>query len=176
MPKSDGIVVQGSMTQAGPVVFLAAGTAAAPSLASASSLGTGLFFPSADRADVAVAGVSTVRIDANGLGYPAGVGGAVTQITSKATAVTLSKVAGQITTHAASLAAAAIVSFVLTNTKIGLGDVLILNHVAGGTLGSYLLNARAAAGSATIDIFNPTAGALAEALVIQFVLVKGALA
>jgi len=119
----------------------------------------------------AVAGiVSTGPTD--GIGYAAGAGGSVTQITSKATGVTLSKVCGQIATHNASLAAATIVSFVLTNTVIAATDVLVLNHVSGGTVGSYTLNAQCANGSATINIRNNTAGALAEALVIGFVLVK----
>jgi hypothetical protein len=51
--------------------------------------------------------------------------------------------------------------------------VLVLNHVSGGTMGSYTLNARCAAGSATIDIRNNTAGSLGEALVIGFALIKG---
>jgi hypothetical protein len=108
-----------------------------------------------------------------GIGYASGAGGTVTQGTSKATGVTLSKASGKITLHNAALAAATIVSFVLTNTLIAAGDVLVLNHVATGTPGSYSLNARCAAGSATIDVRNNTAGSLSEAIDIQFVLVKG---
>jgi predicted aconitase with swiveling domain len=64
------------------------------------------------------------------------------------------------------------VSFVLTNSQIATGDVLILNHISGGTAGSYLLNARSAAGSATIDVRNITAGILSEAVVIAFAVIK----
>lgn len=108
----------------------------------------------------------------SGIGYAAGAGGTVTQITSKSTGVTLSKVSGAITMNNAALAAGTIVSFVLTNTAIAATDVLILNHISGGTPGSYTLNARAAAGSATIDVRNNTAGSLSEAIVIQFVVIK----
>jgi hypothetical protein len=101
-----------------------------------------------------------------------GTGGAVTQITSKSTTVVLSKACGAITLNNAALAAATIVSFVLTNTLIAATDVLILNHISGGTVGSYTLNAQCAAGSATINIRNNTAGSLSEAIVIQFALVK----
>jgi len=101
-----------------------------------------------------------------------GTGGAVTQITSKATGVTLSKACGAITLNNAALGAATIVSFVLTNTLIAAGDVLILNHISGGTVGSYTLNAQCAAGSATINVRNNTAGSLGEAIVIQFALIK----
>lgn len=107
-----------------------------------------------------------------GVGYSSGVGGAVTQATSKATGVTLSKLCGQITLNNAALAADAIVSFVLTNTEIAAGDVLILNHLSGGTPGAYVLNARSAAGSATIDVANRTAGSLSEAIVIAFAVIK----
>lgn len=108
-----------------------------------------------------------------GVGYGTGAGGTVAQATSKATGVTLSKVCGAITMDAASLAAGAIVSFVLTNTAIAATDVLVLNHISGGTVGSYTLNAQCAAGSATINVRNNTAGALAEAIVLQFAVIKG---
>lgn len=107
-----------------------------------------------------------------GIGYATGAGGTVTQATSKATGVTLNTASGAITMNAAALAAATIVSFVLTDTAIAATDVLILNHISGGTPGSYSLNARCAAGSATIDVRNNTAGSLSEAIVIQFALIK----
>ena len=105
-------------------------------------------------------------------GYITGEGGTVTQATSKATGVTLSKKCGQITMHDASLAAATTVSFTLTNSTIAATDLLVLNHVSGGTAGSYLLNAQAAAGSASINVRNVTAGALGEAIVIGFAVIK----
>ena len=105
-------------------------------------------------------------------GYITGEGGTVTQATSKSTAVTLSKKCGQITMHNASLAAATTVSFTLTNTTIVATDLLVLNHVSGGTAGSYLLNAQAGAGSASINVRNITAGSLGEAIVIGFAVVK----
>jgi hypothetical protein len=110
------------------------------------------------------------------IGYAngSGAGGTVTQATSKSTGVTLSNPAGQITMNAAALAAGTIVSFTLTNTFIAATDVLLLNHVSGGTPGSYSLNAQCGAGSATINVRNNTAGSLSEAIVIAFVVVKGA--
>jgi hypothetical protein len=90
----------------------------------------------------------------------------------RASGVTLNKASGAITLNNAALAAATIVSFVLTDGAIAATDVLILNHVSGGTPGSYSLNARCGAGSATIDVRNNTAGSLSEAIVIQFALIK----
>ena len=105
-------------------------------------------------------------------GYTTGSGGTVTQATSKATGVTLSKSTGQITLNAAALASDTTVSFTLTNTVIESGDILILNHISAGTAGSYLLNAQSAAGSASINVRNITAASLSEAIVISFAVIK----
>lgn len=131
----------------------------------------------AGAADVLLAKLTTgdvLGLCPNGFGYTAGAGGTVTQLTSKSTGVTLSKVSGAITMSGVALAAATIVSFTLTNTLIAVGDVLALNHVSGGTVGAYTLNAQCAAGSAQINVRNNTAGSLSDAIVIQFVLIKGA--
>ena len=124
-----------------------------------------------------------VEVDANftnlntdKAGYITGEGGTVTQATSKATAVTLNKKCGQITMNAAALAAATTVTFVLTNSTIAATDLLVLNHVSGGTAGSYLLNAQAAAGSASINVRNVTAASLSEAIVIGFAVIKAVIA
>jgi hypothetical protein len=106
------------------------------------------------------------------VGYVAGAGGTATQATSKSTGVPLNKLSGEITMNAAALAAGAIVSFTLTNSQIAAGDRIILNHVSGGTLGAYALNASAGAGSAAIHVRNATAGSLSEAIVIGFAVLK----
>ena len=104
-------------------------------------------------------------------GYISGTG-TVTQATNKATGVTLNSPTGQITLNGAALAADTTVSFTLTNSSITANDVLILNHLSAGTAGSYLLNAQAAAGSASINVRNITAGSLSEAIVICFAVIK----
>ena len=125
-----------------------------------------------------------VEVDANftnlntdKAGYITGEGGTVTQAPSvKTNAVTLDKKCGQITMNAASLAANTTVTFALTNSTIAATDLLVLNHVSGGTAGAYLFNAQAAAGSASINVRNVTAGALAEAIVIGFAVIKAVIA
>ena len=112
----------------------------------------------------------------NKAGYVTGDGGAVTQSTSKSTGVTLSKKCGQITLDNAALAADTTVSFTLTNTTVAATDIIVLNHVSGGTAGSYLLNAQCAAGSASINVRNITSGSLSEAIVIGFAVVKAVIA
>lgn len=111
------------------------------------------------------------------MGYGAGAGGAVTQLTSKATGVTLNKPTGQITMNAASLAASTAVTFTLTDSFIGANDVINVSIKSGGTAGAYAVGvASVAAGSAVLYLRNLTAGALAEAVVLQFAITKGAVA
>ena len=75
-------------------------------------------------------------------------GGTVTQATSKATGVTLNAASGVITMNDAALAAAAEVSFTVTNSEVAATDVVVVNHGSGGTAGSYLVQANSiAAGS-----------------------------
>lgn len=105
-------------------------------------------------------------------GYGTGAGGTVTQATSKATGVTLNKPTGQITMNNAALNADTTVSFTLTNSQISATDLVLVQHVSGGTLGSYTCTATAAAGSATVYVRNVTAGNLSEAIVLQFAVVK----
>ncbi len=103
-------------------------------------------------------------------------GGAVTQATSKSTAVTLAKLTGAVTTHAAALADDALVTFTVTDTAVAATDNVILNHKSGGTLGSYNVQAHTiAAGSFKITIQNVSGGSLSEALVLSFTVVKGAI-
>jgi hypothetical protein len=104
-------------------------------------------------------------------GYVSGTG-TITQATNKATGVTLNSPSGQITLNGAALAANTTVSFTLTNSSITANDILILNHLSAGTAGSYLLNAQAGAGSASINVRNITAGSLSEAIVIGFAVIQ----
>jgi hypothetical protein len=111
----------------------------------------------------------------NAFGYIAGGGGTVTQATNKTTGVTLNKPSGQITMNNAALAAATIVSFTFTNSTISSTDVLVINHVSGGTVGAYTFTAACGAGSATVYVRNATSGSLGEAIVLRYALIKGAI-
>jgi hypothetical protein len=109
-----------------------------------------------------------------GLGFYTGAGGTVTQTTSKATPFTLNNMCGQITTAADSLSHTTTVSATWTNSKIAPTDVVIINHNSGGTVGGYVFNVACNSGSATLYIRNvATSGTLSEALVLNFVVIKG---
>jgi hypothetical protein len=109
------------------------------------------------------------------IGYPVGLGGAVTQATSKSTGVTLDFPSGSITMNAAALADATNVSFTVTNSFIAATDVVIVNHASAGTAGAYSVLANAvAAGSFAITVRNVSGGSLSQAIVLSFAVIKGA--
>ncbi|REJ66064.1 MAG: hypothetical protein DWQ28_08510 [Proteobacteria bacterium] len=102
-------------------------------------------------------------------------GGTVTQSTNKSTAVTLNAESGQITMNGAALAGGAEVTFQVNNDKIAATDVVVVNHGSAGTAGSYLVNANSlASGSFKVTVSNVSTGSLSEAIVINFVALKGA--
>ena len=102
-------------------------------------------------------------------------GGTVTQASNKSTGVTLNTESGQITMNNAQLDAGTEVTFTVTNSKIAATDVVVACHGSAGTAGSYLVNANAiAAGSFAVTVSNVSAGNLSEAIVINFVALKGA--
>jgi len=120
-----------------------------------------------------IQGVPGPNLTTTAFGYTTGAGGAVTQATSKATAVTLNKLCGAITMNGAALAAAAEVAFTLTNSTIAARDVVIVNIASVGTAGAYFVCVGAvAAGSCSITLGNCSAGSLSQALVLNFAVIK----
>ncbi len=107
------------------------------------------------------------------LGYTSAAQGTVTQATSKSTAVTLNKSAGQITMNNAALAATTNVAFTLNNSTLSAKDVVLVN-VAGGAAATDSYNCWVsghAAGSCTIVLRNITGGSLSEAVVLNFAII-----
>jgi hypothetical protein len=108
----------------------------------------------------------------SGVGYQAGDGGTVTQLTSKSTSVTLNKFSGQITMNGAALGAGAEVGFTLNNSLLAQTDLLLVQI---NNAGNYDVRATdQAAGSAVIRVKNLTAGSLSDSPLINFVVIKGA--
>lgn len=110
-----------------------------------------------------------------GIGYRTGAGGAVTQLTSKSTGVTLNTLSGTITMNNASLSAGAGVTFTLSNNKVGADDVVVVNKGAGGTSGVYEVKVLdTVAGAVNIRVTNLSGGALGEAIPIKFMVLRTA--
>jgi hypothetical protein len=121
--------------------------------------------------DQNIIGASQILSDEQ-LGYTAEAQGTVTQATSKSTAVTLNKAAGQIVMNDAALNATTNVTFTLNNSLISVNDVLILNVAAGATAGAYnCWVSSLAVGSATITVRNITASPLSEAVTINYAII-----
>lgn len=108
-------------------------------------------------------------------GYASG-GSTVTQITNRATGVTINAICGTITTDATSLAAEASAVFVVTNSKVEIDDVVVLSVRSGQVALNTSVHVTAvAAGSFSITVVNGNVAAgTAEtgAIVINFAVIK----
>lgn len=130
----------------------------------------------------AVTAASSIRSTSasGGVGYATGAGGAQTQGTSRTNGVTLNAICGQITLFAASIAGHEADEFVLTNSAIEAGDVVVVSiksGLAAGTAKYYRVGVTAvAAGSCTISVGNidngtiPAAGT--DSPVLSFAVIK----
>ena len=110
-----------------------------------------------------------------GLGYGSGAGGTVTQATSKATGVTLSKPTGQITMNNAALAGNTTVTFVVVNSLVTTNDLVVTNQNSHSG-DYYQVWARPMGGQFVLSVRNMTAGSLSDAIVINFAIIRGATA
>ena len=120
---------------------------------------------------VAALGITSVG-PTSGIGYATGAGGAVTQITNAATAVTLDKVCGQITTVALTTAAAAEEAFVVNNSNVDANDVIVVNTTYAGGGKPIVFVTNVGAGVFTVNITNVSASALDAVLVVNFAVIK----
>lgn len=111
-----------------------------------------------------------------GIGYTTGAGGSVTQATNRTTGVTVNAICGAITTNNASLAAEAAATFVVTNSSVAIGDVVIVSQRSGSNSGFTTVEVVAvAAGSFSIQVQNNnTMAGTAEtgAIIINFAVIK----
>jgi len=112
------------------------------------------------------------------LGFGAGAGGTVTQLTSRTTGVTLNKPSGQITLFAGAMTANTSVEFTLTNSFIEAADIIILNFKSGITASDYTLQVTAVAtGSCKIAIrHNGSGSSPSDTPVLSFAIIKGVIA
>jgi hypothetical protein len=114
-------------------------------------------------------GVSSTS-SSGGVGYGTGAGGAITQGTSRTTAVQLDKVTGAITLFSAA-GSATPATFTLTNSTIAATDVVHVTQKSGTDKYEIFVTATAA-GSCAITFFT-TGGTTTEQPVFNFVVIKG---
>lgn len=184
-----------SYTSGTTATFLGSGSASSPSYVSIISGNTGvggLFFGdtdadsrgrvqydhTTDALTVWSAGTSRFTVDSSGncvvtgvggLGYGTGSGGAVTQLTSRTTGVTLNKTNGAITLFSAA-GSATWQSFTVTNSTVAATDTIVLSQKSGTDLYQLFVTA-VAAGSFRIS-FATTGGTTVEQPVFNFAVIK----
>lgn len=106
-----------------------------------------------------------------GVGYSTGGGGAVTQITSRTTGVTLNKLAGQITLVSAA-GSTTPATFTVTNSTVGVNDVVLVVEKSGTD--TYTMDVTAVAAGSFNITSNTKTGTTTESPVFSFVVIKGA--
>ena len=161
-------------TGSGALVFATSPTLVTPNIGSAAATSVSATGQVSASNFIAISG--DVSVSSTGtIGYSGTAGGFVIQSGAvKTQSVTLDNPTGQIQTNAGTVNAGATVSIPFSNSKITAKDLLVLNHVSGGTVGSYLLNAHTfASGSCQISVTNVTAGGLSEAITISFAIIRG---
>jgi hypothetical protein len=104
-----------------------------------------------------------------GVGYATGAGGAVTQLTSRTTGVTLNKTTGAITMFSAAGTTVA-ATFTVTNSTVAATDVILLSQKSGTDLYDLMVTA-VAAGSFNLT-FRTTGGTTTETPVFNFAVIK----
>jgi len=116
---------------------------------------------------------------AGGIGYATGAGGTATQITSRTTGVTMSPnpcMSGLITTDTSSLGAELAADFVVTNSAVAIGDVVVVSVRSGSNGGATIVSVTTVTGGTfTIRVYNGNAAAgTAEtgAILINFAVIK----
>lgn len=112
----------------------------------------------------------TTGVITGGFGYTTGAGGTVTQATSRVTAVTLSKVCGQIVLFSTTTTAGQVTTFTVTNTLVALADNVIVSQQSGA--GIYFFSLNVNVGSIQISVYTPIAVTVAEAPILNFAIIK----
>lgn len=121
-----------------------------------------------------VSGAISSSSPSSGIGYATGAGGVVTQLTSKSTPVTINKICGAIITASDNLAAGGQVVFAVNNSMFAVNDVVVVN-ITDGNGNNYTVaphSTQSSGGIFYISIKNVTGAPLAQAVRIQFAIIK----
>lgn len=119
-----------------------------------------------------VSATGAITSSGAGIGYATGAGGTVTQLTSRTTGVTLNKLSGTITMFSAAVAAAASSTFTFTNSFIAATDIVLVTHNSATNACSWICEAIAGAGSASVVVKNVSAASITEATPLKFIVIK----
>ncbi len=107
-----------------------------------------------------------------GTGYATGAGGAVTQLTSRTTGVTLNTPAGAITMFSAA-GSATPATFIVTDSTVSATDTILVSERSGTNL--YILHVTSVSAGSFAVTFYTTGGVAVDAPVINFAVFKSAI-
>lgn len=113
--------------------------------------------------------------DGVGLGYGTGSGGTVTQLTSKATNVTINKTNGQIVTSSSIMGPGTYEVFTVTNSTVAATDTIVIHRASGGGSGTagYTVSVESvAAGSFVVCLENLAGTNKSDVLTLNFAVIK----
>lgn len=122
-------------------------------------------------------GSNLVTSPTGALGYGAGAGGTVTQLTSKYTAVTLNKPCGRIIMNNEALASQSYVYFTIFNNTFIASDGVVITQSDGGTYSGANYDIKVvykADGLMGIVVKNISASTLSDAVIFRFAIIRGA--
>lgn len=119
---------------------------------------------------LAAKGTGNILSTLGALGYGAGAGGTVTQLTSRTTGVTINKPSGQITLFSAAGSTTA-ASFTVTNSYVGAQDTISISQASGTNL--YVTSVTTVSAGSFVITFYTTGGVSTDSPVFNFNVTKG---
>ena len=114
-------------------------------------------------------GGAALAVGAGGIGYGTGSGGAVTQLTSRTTGVTLNKTNGAITMFSAA-GTTSPQTFVVTNSTVAISDVVVVSVRSSTNV--YSVSCTSTSAGAFAICFYSLSGTATDAPVINFAVIK----
>jgi len=96
---------------------------------------------------------------------------APTQTGSRTGAITVNASTGTITLFSTTTTAGQTTTCTVTNSQVGLNDVILITQQTGA--GIYFFSTKAAAGSFNLSVYTPTAVGSAESPILNFAVIKG---
>lgn len=106
----------------------------------------------------------------SGVGYATGAGGAVTQVTSRTTGVSINALCGAITLVSAAGPAGTDFSFTVTNSAVAASDVIVVSQKSGTDL--YVVQAVTDVAAGSFQLTLNSAGSTVEQPVFSFAIIK----
>ena len=117
-----------------------------------------------------LAGSGALKSNAQAIGYQTGAGGAVTQLTSRTTAVTLNKPSGAVTLFTAA-GSTSVTSFTVNNTAVAVTDTIVVS--VRSAVNFYVAFVSLISANSFQISFYTTGGTTSDTPIFNFNVIKG---